>query len=160
MQADCATAAAAAAPTIPCHVVEDHHDALPFWHLAMRRKRLAQQGITMVHIDAHPDLCVTEDMQADICFQPRALYDALDNSVGGIAEWIIPLVYEGHLDTIWWLRPPWADQFTDGTYALGVGKSQATGEQLALLRLLASMTNIDASNLDTDGCGAVTNSMQ
>eukprot|EP00554_Chaetoceros_debilis_P015501 CAMPEP_0194123336 /NCGR_PEP_ID=MMETSP0150-20130528/54078_1 /TAXON_ID=122233 /ORGANISM="Chaetoceros debilis, Strain MM31A-1" /LENGTH=114 /DNA_ID=CAMNT_0038816539 /DNA_START=33 /DNA_END=373 /DNA_ORIENTATION=+ len=70
---------------------------------------------TMVHFDSHPDLaCPNGDISAAACFQPRRewqiaqkeaqnddddeennsknLYELLDTSQGGIAEWIIPLV--------------------------------------------------------------------
>jgi UPF0489 domain len=79
-------AASASPPPVPVHVVEDHHEALPFWHLAVRQRRLPPTGVTMVHADAHPDLCCTSGLSAEVMFRPHELYDALDESEGGIAE--------------------------------------------------------------------------
>ena len=31
-----------------------------------------------------------------------------------IESWILPLVAAGHLKSLIWLRPPWADQLPDG----------------------------------------------
>jgi UPF0489 domain len=70
---------------LTCYVVEDHCEALPHWHFALRKKQLPQTGITMLHFDAHPDLMIS-DMHADICFQPEELYKTISASPGGIAE--------------------------------------------------------------------------
>lgn len=48
----------------------------------------------MMHLDAHPDLMVTPEMPAATCFCPYDLYETLDTAEGGIAEWILPLVYQ------------------------------------------------------------------
>lgn len=69
-----------------------------------------------MHFDAHPDLMVTPDMPAATCFRPHDLYETLERAEGGIAEWILPLVYQGHLSKMWWVRPAWARQFADGDY--------------------------------------------
>jgi UPF0489 domain len=70
---------------LTCYIVEDHCEALPHWHFALRKKLLPQTGVTMLHFDAHPDLMIT-DMHADICFQPQELYQTISSSPGGIAE--------------------------------------------------------------------------
>ena len=106
------------APVAPlrCHVVDDHCDALKHIHAAIRRRALPFEGLSMMHWDAHPDLMVPRNMAATTCFRPQELYDALGASEGGIAEWILPMVFQGHLSKLWWIRPPWARQFMDGHY--------------------------------------------
>lgn len=101
---------------IRCHVVDDHCDALRHIHAAIRRGDLPFSGFRMMHWDAHPDLMVTPDLPADTCFRPHDLYEALQEAEGGIAEWILPLVFQGHLSDLWWIRPSWAYQFRDGVY--------------------------------------------
>lgn len=101
---------------ISCHVVDDHCDALNHIHAAIRRGTLPFSGLHMIHLDAHPDLMITPDLKAETCFRPHDLYDALREAEGGIAEWILPLVFQGHLSKLWWIRPPWANQFKDGVY--------------------------------------------
>lgn len=77
-----------------CHVVDDHCDALRHIHAAIRKGALPFTDLRMMHWDAHPDLMVTPDMPAATCFCPHDLYDALEAAEGGIAEWILPLVYQ------------------------------------------------------------------
>lgn len=50
--------------------------------------------MSAIHFDAHPDLMVTPEMPAETCFRPQELYDTLAAAEGGIAEWILPLVYQ------------------------------------------------------------------
>lgn len=84
-----------ARPTpLRCYIVDDHCDALSKIHGAIRRGSLPFTGLSALHFDAHPDLMVTPDMPAETCFSPHALYDALAEAEGGIAEWILPLVYQ------------------------------------------------------------------
>mmetsp|Transcript_37686 Transcript_37686/g.82730 ORF Transcript_37686/g.82730 Transcript_37686/m.82730 type:complete len:514 (+) Transcript_37686:139-1680(+) len=113
--------------------------------------------ISLVHFDSHPDLaCPSADVPAAACFQPRKewqqptttttdcttsttkqdhesrnLYEYLDLDRSGIAQWILPLVLSGDLDTVRWVRSSWANQIRDGTYEYRVGawlSSPAEGE--------------------------------
>lgn len=77
-----------------CHVVDDHCDALRHIHAAIRQGTLPFTDLRMMHWDAHPDLMVTPDMPAATCFSPHDLYHTLEAAEGGIAEWILPLVYQ------------------------------------------------------------------
>ncbi|CAM9799038.1 unnamed protein product [Ectocarpus sp. 4 AP-2014] len=115
-------------PSLRCYIVDDHCDALSKIHRAIRNGALPFTGLSAVHFDAHPDLMVTPDMPAETCFRPHELYDTLARTEGGIAEWILPLVYQGHLSTLWWVRPRWARQFTDGDHRFCVGQVKATGK--------------------------------
>ena len=109
------------------NVVDDHHHVLPEIHLAIRQRKLAFKEICIVHFDAHPDLCVTDQMHADVVFKPHELYQHLDDSSGGIAEFILPLVYAGHVNQVIWVKPPWSTQFELGRHAFHVGKSIENG---------------------------------
>ena len=100
-------------------VVEDHHDALPWLHVALRKKALPLTNVHLVHVDAHPDLGCLRDASA--IKAPRVLYDFLDESEYGICEWIWPLVLKGHLSKITWLKPTFADQIAPGSYDITVG---------------------------------------
>ena len=100
-------------------VTEDHHDVLPWLHAAMRRKVLPLEGWRLVHVDAHPDLGALKD--AAIITKPRELYAFLDDSEYGICEWILPLAYRGHCGAVDWVKPPFAAQFREGSYAFAVG---------------------------------------
>eukprot|EP00438_Fugacium_kawagutii_P025919 Skav228602 [mRNA] locus=scaffold5678:49874:51142:+ [translate_table: standard] len=96
------------------------------------------EGLTMVHLDAHPDLSASTTMPAQLIMEePYQAYAALRDDPGGIAQWILPAAYAGHLSCVWclvalahgshgvpmpqrpalrWLRPQWAQQIADGDY--------------------------------------------
>lgn len=100
-------------------VVEEHHCVLPWIQLGMRRSVVKMSGVQLVHWDAHPDMGALDDASA--CFKPRELMDALDDSIRGISEWILPLIYCGHVDRVDWVRPSFAKQIADGEYFVNVG---------------------------------------
>lgn len=81
-------------PPLRVFVVDDHCDALSKIHAGIRRGALPFSGLSALHFDAHPDLMVTPDMPAATCFRPQELYRTLAAAEGGIAEWILPLVYQ------------------------------------------------------------------
>lgn len=95
----------------------------------------------LLHFDSHPDLaCPSPDIPAAACFTPRksfrhahdmnsceggekSLYEMLDTSKSGIAEWIMPLSLAGGLGSIHWIKNKWCDQFDVGEYGFCVGAS-------------------------------------
>ena len=109
----------------------------------------------MVHLDAHPDMSASTTMPAQLIMEepqqavwsfPKQrlrsgssqVYDLLRDDPSGIAQWILPAAYAGHLNCVWslgcqlsirkpklcrcrwfaprWLRPEWARQIADGDY--------------------------------------------
>ena len=81
--------------TLQVFVCDDHNCALEAIYRAIRRKALPFSGTVLVHFDAHPDLLVPKEMPAATVWQPRQLFSELENSQGGIAEWILPAVFAG-----------------------------------------------------------------
>ena len=100
----------------------------------------------MVHFDAHPDLACSPSIPAMSCFVPRQpelwyhqhnnnnsnndndqtnnyrdLYELLDCSSSGIAEWIMPLVVGGNLQYIEWIKPKFSRQLPLGHHTFNVG---------------------------------------
>ena len=131
-------------------VVEAHQHVLEHIHHVLRRRARKKGDISnagtwsMIHFDSHPDLaCPNETIPAVACFLPRKewrreksttendgegvmldemnLYELLDTSQGGIAEWILPLVLAGDLDQTFWIKNKWCDQFQNGSYKFHVG---------------------------------------
>jgi len=111
---------AKAGPT-PVYVSDEHNGALVNLHRAIRCREIGFSGLGMFHVDSHPDLCVPVDMSASVVFRPRELHQALSNSETGIAEFILPAVYAGHVARVAWVRPPWSNQIRDGSHDLTVG---------------------------------------
>ena len=127
------------------HALEHIHH---IQRLMMRKQRKSNVNLswTMVHFDSHPDLAMPNDrIPARLCYNPREikrsstccklntegdtkdtgigkdLYELLDTSQSGIAEWIIPLVLAGGLEKVYWIKNDYCDQFHCGTYNIPVG---------------------------------------
>ncbi|KAG7376287.1 hypothetical protein PHYBOEH_001637 [Phytophthora boehmeriae] len=67
-------------------------------------------------------------VDANAIFEPDKLYDLLDESVAGIAEFLLPLVFAGHVNQITWIKPSWATQIPTGVFKqLAIGKRRSTG---------------------------------
>ena len=92
--------------SIPVFVVEDHHEVVPLFFSLVRSKRIALGTATMLHLDSHPDLSVpsTGEGPASWARLQSLFYDTLEASEGGIAEWLVPLLYNGLLKKVLWLR--------------------------------------------------------
>lgn len=140
-------------------VVEAHHHVIEHIHYILRqRARKIKDGSrlawSMLHWDSHPDLaCPNEDIPALACFLPRKtwsrekknlvknewstikhveeknLYDLLDSSEGGIAEWILPLVLAGGLNRVIWMKNSWCSQFSNGRHCFHVGVAIPDGRE-------------------------------
>jgi len=129
---------------IPVVVVESHQHVLYHIHHVLRKQKvLLKETWTMLHFDAHPDLaCPHSDIPAAACFQPRKcwskedntvtgeqyregkdLYELLDSTSSGIAEWILPLVLAANLETVHWIHPSELNlqQLPDGEHQYHVG---------------------------------------
>lgn len=107
---------------IPVIVCEFHQEVLQYIHRLIARKKLPFSGIKMVHFDSHPDLAYPDRLSADDCFCKEKMYYDLD-----IADWILPLMYAGHLNDLVWVKPPWADQIPEKELSFSVGKESETG---------------------------------
>ncbi|CAC5384838.1 UPF0489 protein C5orf22 [Mytilus coruscus] len=106
----------------PLYIVEDHNDVVPFIHRGIGSKHLPIEDIVFVHFDSHPDLLIPCDMKADDVYKKDVLYQTLS-----IENWIIPMVYAGHISHIIWFKPPWCEQIQDKEIQFYVGKCNTTG---------------------------------
>jgi UPF0489 domain len=122
-------------PTVFVMVIESHQHALEHIHAALRKNKLVGRPWEMIHFDAHPDLACGI-FPAKACFVPRLdfdtslserpaprmnLYDLLDATAAGIAEWILPLVLAADLKRIAWIKPSCSNQLPDGQHSFQVG---------------------------------------
>lgn len=106
---------------LPVWIVEDHHDVLPYIYRAVGSKHLPISDITLVHLDSHPDLLIPVNMPADTVFDKEALLNKLS-----IENWIMPVVYAGHISHVVWLHAFWAQQIKEGKHSFSVGKDIST----------------------------------
>jgi hypothetical protein len=123
-------------------IVESHQHVLEHVHKMLRKKKLFNTKWSMIHFDAHPDLACTKNAPAIACFMPRnyaslgndgenydeedednamSLYELLDSTSSGIAEWILPLVLAANLNRIEWIKPIFSTQMLEGKYQFAVG---------------------------------------
>ncbi|XP_077268606.1 misexpression suppressor of ras 6 [Temnothorax americanus] len=106
----------------PVYVVEDHDEVLPHIYRCMGSKHLPFEGNTFVHLDSHPDMLIPKEMPADVVWDKDRLFSEIS-----IENWILPAVYAGHLKNLIWVKPPWANQMTDGILTFLIGKHKETG---------------------------------
>lgn len=107
---------------IPVYVVEDHNDVVPHIHKGIGSKHLPVSDLVFVHFDSHPDLLIPFDLQASDVYNKQTLYDTIS-----IENWIIPLVFAGHINHVIWLKPPWCEQIQDKQIKFFVGRCKSSG---------------------------------
>ncbi|XP_065676613.1 UPF0489 protein C5orf22 homolog isoform X1 [Hydra vulgaris] len=106
---------------IPVVICEYHHEVLQYIHRSIASKKLSYANLKMVHLDSHPDLGFPKHLLAQDCYNKEVMYNNLE-----IADWILPLMYCGHLEKLIWLKPPWAEQIPNCTTFFVVGEDKDT----------------------------------
>ncbi|MDX9871709.1 MAG: UPF0489 family protein [Clostridia bacterium] len=91
-------------PKIPLFTIEEHHEAFYIWSNCYHQGLIKPFGNTLLHVDAHDDMCVMgfrsslDELGEDLDQIHNFVYSEL-----GIADFIIPAVYQGLFNTIAWL---------------------------------------------------------
>ncbi|CAH0555773.1 unnamed protein product [Brassicogethes aeneus] len=107
---------------VPVHIVENHHEVLPFIYRDIGSRHLPVEGTTFVHFDSHPDMLIPKYMPADFVYEKQKLFDEIS-----IENWMLPACYGGHFKHLVWVKPPWAKQMDHGAQTFLIGKEKSTG---------------------------------
>ena len=75
----------------------------------------------MCHIDAHPDLSINQNCKVAKFRDTEYLYSLLNYSDGAISEFILPLIVNGHINEMIWVKPHWSTQISSGAYSFLIG---------------------------------------
>lgn len=111
-----APASASGAGRVELAISESHHHVLAHWLRAAREGLLPSSGVTVVHVDAHPDLAVPTRPIPVGSRDPRLLVSRVD-----IASFVLAAARVGLVDRVIWLRPDFAFQLPDGARTLHLG---------------------------------------
>jgi len=106
---------------LPVHIVEDHNDALFPILRSIGSKHVPLNNNLMIHFDSHPDLLIPADLKASEVADVPVMLEKLS-----IENWILVMAYAGHVSSIVWIKPPWANQIENGDYNFFIGRQKNT----------------------------------
>lgn len=126
---------------IHCCLVDDHHDVLPFLVACIRAKKIPiikkkdnsnsiidENDVIMIHVDSHPDFSLPSKNHINDGYDINewSNYNNLNsilNNEGGIAEFIIPAIFNNYINKVIWIKPIWSKQFECGYYNFDIGNN-------------------------------------
>ena len=157
---------------IDCAIVDDHSDIVPFLLACIRSKKIKsirnnsvnntntidEDDVVFVHLDSHPDFSLPSrnDISDGYNIKDWSKYDNLQNMLnneGGIAEFILPLVYNNHLTKVIWIKPKWSQQFECGSYNFFIGNNIKSNKAALTLNhhyYIGESIICDENNLEKD----------
>ncbi|BFJ84813.1 hypothetical protein Ruko_12300 [Ruthenibacterium sp. TH_2024_36131] len=91
--------------TVPYYVLEEHHEAFYLWGLAAQKGILSSQNNVLFHVDHHDDLvCGAYFRDFTRPFSSLEERRAFTYERLGIADFIVPALYEGLFSTLYNLK--------------------------------------------------------
>ena len=90
---------------IPIFIVEEHHEAFFIWRYAILQQMIPRTGNALLHVDEHSDLNLPT-LSTSLKELGPDLRDTLSfiRQNFGISEFILPAVYQGLFNEIYWMR--------------------------------------------------------
>lgn len=99
--------------------MEYHNEVVPYIFRNIGSRHLPSKGLTIVHLDSHPDLLIPKKMESGDVFD-KAVYCSLTD----IADWLLPSAYSEVFKSIVWVKPPWAKQMPEGAQTFRIGRDK------------------------------------
>ncbi|XP_045601728.2 UPF0489 protein C5orf22 homolog [Procambarus clarkii] len=133
-------------PSIPVHIVEDHHDALYHILRAVGSKHLPFTNNLLIHFDSHPDLLIPVELKASEVYDVPLMIEKLS-----IENWILVATFTGQISSIFWIKPPWSNQIENGSYKFLIGKERGTDNirvSCPILYFVSELLYCKADNLE------------
>ncbi len=90
---------------IPLFIMEEHHEAFFLWNYAALKELIPASKNILLHVDEHSDFGVPNLSHSlnSLNGNLEKLYDFTYTELG-IADFIIPVVYQGIFNELYWLR--------------------------------------------------------
>ena len=90
---------------IPTYIIEEHHEAFIVWHHVIQQGYIASSGNTLFHVDEHSDMgCPRFNSSINDLNGEHDKVIEFTYSELSIADFIIPSIYKGYFDKIFWVR--------------------------------------------------------
>ena len=94
----------------PVAVVEEHHDVIRWWDLAVKARMLPKQEVTLLHIDGHSDMAVPSETsftdKFPYFYYPKNKHQ-LDLLMEKNDEFIFAAAATKFIDKVYWVFPDW-----------------------------------------------------
>lgn len=89
---------------VPLFLFEEHHEAFFVWNYSVMNKLIEPFGNLLLHVDEHSDMCIPQftDSINSVTKNLRCLYEFTYSQLT-IANFIIPAVYKGIFNQLYWL---------------------------------------------------------
>lgn len=129
-------------------VVEEHHEAFFIWHYALLNHQISRTGNILLHVDEHADMDIPI-LSTSLEKIGTDLGDTLlftRNNIG-IGEFIIPSVYQGIFDKIYWMRR--SQRIPPREKTLNIASENGDGRRLIVTKTVFEADLIDPEHKKT-----------
>lgn len=89
---------------IETYIIEEHHEAFLVWNLAKEYGIITPQRNVLLHVDEHSDLGTPRCKKSILDLKTLEDIEAFTYTNLKIGNFIVPAVYQGLIDSIYWIK--------------------------------------------------------
>ena len=89
---------------IETYIIEEHHEAFLVWNLAKEHGIIPPKGNVLLHIDEHSDLGTPRCKRSILDLKTLEDIKSFTYTNLKIGNFIVPTVYQGLIDSIYWIK--------------------------------------------------------